>query len=64
MTCITCGRGEMVEERHARVVERDGRLAVVRYVRCSSVASAARSTSTSTWPNSSMSSSGAYSTAL
>ena len=32
MTCIACGRGEMVEERHPRVVERDGRVAVVRDV--------------------------------
>ena len=32
MTCIACGRGEMVEERQPRVVERDGRVAVVRDV--------------------------------
>jgi len=32
MTCTACGRGEMVKERHPRVVERDGRVAVVRDV--------------------------------
>lgn len=46
MTCITRRRGEMVEERHPRVVERDGRLAVVGTCPCSSVAPAATSTST------------------
>ena len=32
MTCVSCGRAEMVEERRPRVVERDGRVAVVRDV--------------------------------
>lgn len=32
MKCVVCNRGEMVEERRPRVVERDGRVAVVRDV--------------------------------
>lgn len=32
MICVACGRGRMVEARHPRVVERDGRVAVVRDV--------------------------------
>lgn len=30
MKCVTCSRKHMVEERRPRVVERDGRVAVVR----------------------------------
>lgn len=32
MICPECGRAEMVEERHPKVVERDGRVAVIRDV--------------------------------
>lgn len=32
MNCVVCNRGEMVEELRTRVVERDGRVAVVRNV--------------------------------
>lgn len=32
MKCVSCSRGEMVEERRPRVVERHGRVAAVRDV--------------------------------
>jgi YgiT-type zinc finger domain-containing protein len=32
MKCVICSRGEMLEELRPRVVERDGRVAVVRNV--------------------------------
>ncbi len=32
MKCVVCSRGEMLEELRPRVVERDGRVAVVRRV--------------------------------
>lgn len=32
MTCVACGRGQLVEKHHPRVVEREGRVAVVRGV--------------------------------
>ncbi|MHB8465087.1 MAG: type II toxin-antitoxin system MqsA family antitoxin [Acidimicrobiales bacterium] len=32
VTCVICGRGEMSEQRRPKVVERDGRVAVIRDV--------------------------------